>query len=198
VSKRDATAQVLEAIRRVHRGKLSFSPNVESEMLARIVRGDDPAVDSAICSLSDRELEIGRLIGGGATTREIAARLCVSIKTVETHRAHLKEKLGLENSVRLMKFWVSWLASDEARKEGIPGGAPAANGEPPSGEADSRANGCSDTDGGRQPSDASRPNGHAPTSIIEPDAPRSYWSEGKQASRQNGQAASRREKVRSL
>jgi DNA-binding CsgD family transcriptional regulator len=59
--------------------------------------------------LSDRELEVMELIGEGRTTAQIATRLHVSIKTVETHRAHIKQKLRLETSAQLVHFCVRWV-----------------------------------------------------------------------------------------
>lgn len=117
VSKHVESDRVLNAIRQIRNGKLYFSENVESDILTRIVRGEPQPGESPVANLSDRELEVGQLIGGGATTREIARRLHVSIKTIETHRSHLKEKLGLKNSARLVQFWVNW-ASDEDKLRG--------------------------------------------------------------------------------
>lgn len=131
VSKHADGGQVLEAIRRVRRGHLCFSANVETEVLARISHGPNHRPASPVDALSDRELEIGELIGGGATTREIAARLHVSTKTVETHRSHIKEKLGLHNGTRLLQFWVGWIAGGEENPGG-PWLAPAGT----TGEAD--------------------------------------------------------------
>jgi DNA-binding NarL/FixJ family response regulator len=54
--------------------------------------------------LTDRELEVFRLIGAGQTVKQIAERLCLSAKTVEAHREHIKEKLGLKTSAELLRF----------------------------------------------------------------------------------------------
>jgi DNA-binding CsgD family transcriptional regulator len=61
--------------------------------------------------LSDRELEVFTLIGQGCTTRQIAEKLHLSIKTVETHRAHIKEKLNLKNSTELVQHAIHWRES---------------------------------------------------------------------------------------
>lgn len=127
VSKHLENDRILDAIRRVGSGQLCFSENIEAGILNRIVRGEHQAGESPVATLSDRELEVGRLIGGGASTQEIAARLRVSVKTVETHRSHLKGKLGLTNGVRLAQFWVNWTS-----RENQPGGpAAAVRGQPP-------------------------------------------------------------------
>jgi DNA-binding CsgD family transcriptional regulator len=62
-----------------------------------------------VSCLSDRELEVVNLIGNGFPTREIATKLHISIKTVETHRAHIKRKLNIKNATQLVQFCVRWV-----------------------------------------------------------------------------------------
>jgi DNA-binding CsgD family transcriptional regulator len=69
---------------------------------------------SPIAELSDRELEVLRLIGEGQGTRQIADGLHLSIKTVETYQGHLKEKLGLKNSRELMQYAIQWVLSGKS------------------------------------------------------------------------------------
>jgi DNA-binding NarL/FixJ family response regulator len=107
VNKCDQAEDVLRAIRRLLDGGLCFSGTVENQMLTTLRRGDRTP-GSGISSLTDREIEIGNLIGGGMVTRLIAQRLHVSVKTIETHRSHIKKKLGLLNSSELLRFWVQW------------------------------------------------------------------------------------------
>lgn len=126
VSKCADNSRVLDAIRRINRGQFCFSSSVETELLAQIVRGSAPGPDSPASSLSERELEVGGLIGHGASTREIAGRLGVSVKTIETHRAHMKGKLGLRNSARLAQFWVNWIGC-RGESSRLPGRAPGAD-----------------------------------------------------------------------
>ncbi len=108
VMKADTSARVIEAIRKVNKGQLCVSETVASQMLDRYAQGEEVA-DSPVSSLSDRELEILHLIGAGVPTREIAARLRISIKTVETHRSHLKSKLNLNSATLLLQFCVRWV-----------------------------------------------------------------------------------------
>lgn len=108
VSKHDNTNKVVDAIRRVGNRKLYLSADIENQVLTRVVDGET-AESSSVSGLSDREFEIGNLIGSGLLTREIAGRLHVSVKTVESHRSHMKEKLGLPNATRLQQFWVRWV-----------------------------------------------------------------------------------------
>lgn len=125
VMKQDVINKVVEAIRRIRNGHLYVSDNVASQMLNRLVAGDSPEDSSPVASLSDRELEIVNLIGSGLLTREIAVRLHVSVKTVETHRAHIKDKLNLRNATQLVQFCVRWVEENNAGNEvmSVSGGA---------------------------------------------------------------------------
>jgi len=109
VMKQEVVDKVMEAIRRIRAGKVFVSERVASRMLDQVVVGGDPATDSPIDLLSDRELEIVSMIGSGQPTREIAAKLHISIKTVESHRARIKEKLNLGNAIQLVQFCVRWV-----------------------------------------------------------------------------------------
>lgn len=112
VMKQDAGSRVIDAVRKVRKGQLCVSTMVASQMLEHYAQGGDVA-GSAVSSLSDRELEILHLIGSGVSTRESAARLRISIKTVETHRAHIKLKLNLSTATQLMQFCVRWVDGNQ-------------------------------------------------------------------------------------
>lgn len=99
---------LLGAIRQVLRGKLYLSPRMSERLLHRFVLNDQEPDRPAIESLSDRELEVFQLIGEGLTTRQIASRLHLSPKTIETYREHIKAKLNLENSSELIRAAVQW------------------------------------------------------------------------------------------
>lgn len=116
VMKQDVVQKVLEAIRRIRNGDLFVSDNVANEMLTRLVSGETGDDTSPVASLSDRELEIVNLIGNGLLTREIAVKLHVSVKTVETHRAHIKEKLNLRNATQLVQFCVRWVEENNRQE----------------------------------------------------------------------------------
>lgn len=117
VMKQDVVNKVLEAIRRIRNGQLYVSDQVANQMLNHLVSGETVEDTSPVALLSDRELEIVNLIGNGLLTREIATRLHVSVKTVETHRAHIKEKLNLRNATQLVQFCVRWVEEDNAGQE---------------------------------------------------------------------------------
>jgi DNA-binding NarL/FixJ family response regulator len=113
VMKQDVLSAVVEAIQRVRKGQLYVSGRVASQMLNRYAQGERLEDDSPVAGLSDRELEVVNLIGSGISTRDIASRLNVSIKTIETHRAHIKNKLNLSSAAQLVQFCVRWVDQSE-------------------------------------------------------------------------------------
>jgi DNA-binding NarL/FixJ family response regulator len=98
---------VLVAIRRVLAGEIYVSEATATRLVSKLVAGDAsadaPGGPGAVSRLSDREFEVFRLIGRGAGPSEIARQLGVSVKTVETHREHIKKKLGLANGRELLR-----------------------------------------------------------------------------------------------
>jgi DNA-binding NarL/FixJ family response regulator len=103
--KQAAVDDVIAAIRRVLRGERYLSRKMQ-ERLLRCLSGEKNAEDGRpdLGVLSDRELEVFHFIGDGLGTREIATRLRLSIKTIETYRAHLREKLKLRNGLELIRL----------------------------------------------------------------------------------------------
>ena len=106
IMKEEATGQVLTALRKVLGGDVYVSDRMVGHILRRMVGGAGSA--TGVDALSDRELEVFQWIGRGLAVPEIAQRLSVSPKTVETYRAHIKEKLNLANSAEVMRFAVQW------------------------------------------------------------------------------------------
>ena len=113
VMKQDVAGKVLEAIHRVSKGQMYVSERVAGQMLNRLARGQEAEGDSPVAGLSDRELEVLTLIGSGLATREIAARLHMSVKTVETHRAHIKAKVNVKTATQLVQFCVCWVENNK-------------------------------------------------------------------------------------
>ena len=113
VMKHEATARIVEAIRQARAGRMFVSDEVSRQMLTQLVNGGDGAGVSPVATLSDRELEIVDQIGNGIPTREIADKLHVSVKTVEAHRAHIKEKLNLRHAPQLVQFCVRWVEENK-------------------------------------------------------------------------------------
>lgn len=109
IMKQQATENVIEAIRKVLSGQLYVSNRMTIRMMHKLVRGKLEMGTSATDCLSDRELEVFLLIGKGYGTRQIAERLHLSIKTIETYRAHIKEKLNLAGAAELLQHAIHWV-----------------------------------------------------------------------------------------
>lgn len=104
--KQEATEAILVAIRQVLSGDIYISAAMHSRLLQRLVAPRGGAPGPGIAGLSEREFEVLHLLGLGFGTRQIAAALNRSIKTIESHRASLKEKLGLKSAMELVRFAV--------------------------------------------------------------------------------------------
>lgn len=102
---------MLDAIRRVLAGEIFVSPRMQAQILSAMTGSRPRGSDSPIQKLSDREFEIFRLLGEGRSTKEIAAQLHLSHKTVAVHRGHIKEKLGITSAAELMHQAVRWVGS---------------------------------------------------------------------------------------
>jgi DNA-binding NarL/FixJ family response regulator len=108
IMKQEATEKVLIAIRRILQGEVYLSDRLTNSMLRQYVRGTSPAQASPLVNLTDRELEVFRLIGEGHGTRQIADQLHVSVKTIESYQAHIKDKLALKNARELLQHAIEW------------------------------------------------------------------------------------------
>lgn len=106
--KQEAAEQVLLALRRVLAGEIYVSDRMASRLIGQIAGARPAAGDSPVRCLSDRELDVFRRIGRGCGTRQIADDLHLSVKTVESYRTHIKEKLGLTSAVELVRCAVEW------------------------------------------------------------------------------------------
>jgi len=104
-----ATQQVMAAIRQVLGGGVYLSERMRNRLLERVAKSSSSALASDFEQLSDRELQVFQLIGEGRSTRQIGASLHLSVSTVETYRAHIKEKLRLENATELVQRAVGWV-----------------------------------------------------------------------------------------
>jgi DNA-binding NarL/FixJ family response regulator len=110
INKDQATDKIIEAIRRVLEGKVYLSDAMAEKMLHRAVGGGrKEATRSPLDALADRELEVFRLIGQGVKTAEIAERLHLSVKTVETYRDRIRQKLDLSDGTQLAHFATQWV-----------------------------------------------------------------------------------------
>ena len=114
INKDQATDKIVEAIRRVLAGKVYLSDAMAEKMLHRAVGGGREEVTrSPLDALADRELEVFRLIGQGVKTAEIAERLHLSVKTVETYRDRIRQKLDLSDGTELAHYATKWMLENE-------------------------------------------------------------------------------------
>jgi len=111
VMKAEATEKVITAIRKILNGEIYVSDKMAEKMVRKLVGGRSEISTSPVERLSDRELEVFHLIGKGYGTRQISERLHLSIKTIETYRAHIKEKLNLADAAELLQYAIQWVSS---------------------------------------------------------------------------------------
>jgi DNA-binding NarL/FixJ family response regulator len=111
VLKRSAAAALLQAIRAVAAGGIYLDPSVAGAVVSRFVRQRMTSNEASADVLSEREKEVVRLVALGHTNKEIATRLSIGVKTVETYKARAMEKLGLQSRAALVRYAVSrgWL-----------------------------------------------------------------------------------------
>jgi DNA-binding NarL/FixJ family response regulator len=115
ITKQEATKKILLAIRQVIAGQIYISEKMASRMVHKMVMGRADNQKTPIERLTDRELEVFQLIGRGQGTRRIAAELHLGIKTVESYRARIKEKLKLEDGTQLLQQAIQWVHSLQDR-----------------------------------------------------------------------------------
>lgn len=108
VMKGESTSSIAAAIRDVLAGKLYLSPRMHAVFAERFAEGDLTSLHAPVKKLSDRELEVFRLLGQGYETRRVAQSLNVSIKTVQAYCARIKEKLQLANASELLREAIRW------------------------------------------------------------------------------------------
>jgi DNA-binding NarL/FixJ family response regulator len=113
VMKQQAMENVLDALRKVIDGGIYISPQFGEKLVFKVIQGSDSDLGTPVDKLSDRELEVLQLFGRNKSTREIADTLHLSVKTIETHRAHIKEKLGFKDADEMVKFAVEWITAEE-------------------------------------------------------------------------------------
>jgi len=108
IMKKEAMEKLLIAIRRVLGGELYVSEQMASRLVNKLVSPEGAKGEPTVEALSEREFQVFRLIADGIGPSEIAQRLSVSVKTIETHREHIKEKLGLKTGTELTRFALQW------------------------------------------------------------------------------------------
>lgn len=108
IMKQEASEVLVRAIRTVLAGEIYASDTIRNRLLRKAIGRNDDGGTPGLSSLTDRELQVFELIGRGCETRQIAGTLRLSIKTVDTYREHIKEKLGLKNATELIQRASQW------------------------------------------------------------------------------------------
>jgi DNA-binding NarL/FixJ family response regulator len=103
IMKQEMADNIITAIRRVLSRRIYTSEAIRDTLLGRFAAGSADTTLTPVDRLSDRELEVFRLIGEGLSTRDVATRLHLSVKTIETHRSHIKQKLNVDTAVELVR-----------------------------------------------------------------------------------------------
>ncbi len=111
VNKQEAQERIILAIRQVLGGKVYLSERMTERLLSSMVEANGEKRD--IDTLSNRELQVFELIGQGASTSRIAEQLNLSTKTIETHQAHIKKKLGLDSAHQLTQRAIRWVMAGD-------------------------------------------------------------------------------------
>jgi DNA-binding NarL/FixJ family response regulator len=109
--KETAAENLITAIRKVFTGGLYVSESLAAKMLEQLALGRPKQAGGGVDALTDRELEVLEAIGAGKATKIIAEQLSISARTVEAHRAHIKEKLNITDGSSLVRFAVQWVES---------------------------------------------------------------------------------------
>lgn len=113
IMKQEATEKVLVALRRILNHEIYVSERIANRMLQRYIGSPSVGKPSSIADLTDRELEVFRLIGEGHSTRRIAEELHISVKTVESYQAHIKDKLSLRSARELVQHAIQWSINEK-------------------------------------------------------------------------------------
>jgi DNA-binding NarL/FixJ family response regulator len=108
ITKQEATRKILLAIRRVLAGSIYLNEKVAAHIIGRLTTRSDSVAANPDEVLADRELQVFDLTGRGHSTSEIAARLHIAVKTIETYRGRIKEKLKLKDSSELLQWAIAW------------------------------------------------------------------------------------------
>ena len=115
IMKRETAKKIILAIRQMLGGKIYMSDSLSASFAEKFVDGQLLTSGSLVDQLTDRELEVFQLLGKGCETRQVAQMMTVSMKTVQTHCAHIKEKLKLTNAAELLREAVRWQESNPSK-----------------------------------------------------------------------------------
>lgn len=108
ITKQEATRNILLAVRQVLAGEMYLSPAMANRIAMHFLGKTRTGLPTTVDSLSDRELQVFELIGAGRNTKEIGEHLHLDVKTIETYRARIKDKLNLKDASELMRRAIIW------------------------------------------------------------------------------------------
>jgi DNA-binding NarL/FixJ family response regulator len=112
LTKQEATKKVVTAIRRILAGEIFVSDKMAATILRKVAGGAATGGGSPVDVLSNREMEVFQLLGEGLGVRQIAENLFISVKTVEAHREHIKQKLNFKSSSELLRYAIQHAIKD--------------------------------------------------------------------------------------
>lgn len=112
IMKQEMTNEIIVGIRHILEGKIFLSKKMTSRFIDELIFDQDKALKNPVDKLTDRELEVFQLIGEGYSTSDIAKKLNLSAKTIDTYKLRIKTKLNLKNSSELVKFSIKWIHSN--------------------------------------------------------------------------------------
>ena len=109
ITKQEATRNILSAVRKVLAGQVYLSESMSERMMRKLVGKPPDKLSLTMESLTDREVQVLQMMGRGCGTRRIAEELRIGIKTVESYRARIKEKLNLASGDELLQYAIQWV-----------------------------------------------------------------------------------------
>jgi DNA-binding NarL/FixJ family response regulator len=117
IMKSEASQNVMTAIRKVLAGEIYLSGEMGKKILDKLLRGQAKTAQSPLESLSDREMQVFQMLAEGNRTSDIAQKLNVSLSTIDTHFVHIKKKLGIKDTAKLVQYAMNWFFT-EGRNNG--------------------------------------------------------------------------------
>lgn len=117
IMKNEMTATIVNAIHMVMDNEIYLSKRITSKILDNLLFDNPRGISNPVEKLTNRELEVIQLIADGIKSSEIARKLSVGVKTVETHRLRIKNKLNLKSNAELIKFAVEWVRDNRSSSE---------------------------------------------------------------------------------
>lgn len=118
IMKKEASENVISALKNIRAGRIHVSARIMERLLDRLQMKSESPTSSRVDLLTDRELEVFRLLGTGLSTREIAERMKLGVKTIGTYRDRVKQKLGIKTAAELIRRAVLWTEQEFSKSPG--------------------------------------------------------------------------------